>query len=86
MREGDVEWVRSLLLERGPDVNVEKDGSALLHLAAEHGHTEIALLLLEEGADVNAKNEEDGWTSLHLALYHSHTEIAELLLERAERM
>jgi ankyrin repeat protein len=45
------------------------------------GHTEIVQLLLEKGADVNAKD-DDGRTALMLAAEKGHTEIVQLLLER----
>jgi ankyrin repeat protein len=49
-------------------------------LAAWNGHLEIVKLLLEHGADVNAKMEGLG-TALHLAASNGHLEIVKLLLE-----
>ena len=34
-----------------------QDGSRALHYAANSGHTEVARLLLDRGADVNSKDE-----------------------------
>jgi ankyrin repeat protein len=42
------------------------------------GRIEIVAMLLEEGADVNAKNGYDG-TALYWASRHGHTEIARLI-------
>jgi cytohesin len=42
-----------------------------LHYAAYGGHKEIAELLIAEGADVNAKD-EDGVTPLHEAALWGH--------------
>ncbi len=37
-------------------------------------------LLLDQGIDVNAKNEK-GWTALHLAAHQGHKDIVELLIK-----
>ena len=42
--------------------------------AAKHNHKEVALLLIENGADVNSKDKY-GWTPLHYAAREGHTEI-----------
>ena len=47
--------------------------------AAKGGHTEKVRVLIEEGADVNAKDNL-GWTALHEAAY-SETDIVEVLLD-----
>ena len=65
-------------LAAGTDVNVKggfADGTPL-HYAAANGHKEIAELLIEKGADLNAKNVV-GMTPLH---YATTKEIADLLL------
>jgi ankyrin repeat protein len=50
-----------------------------LHYAAANDHKEIAELLIEKGADLNAKDVGDG-TPLFSAVYYGHKEIVELLL------
>jgi ankyrin repeat protein len=55
----------------------EKDTA--LHSAAQRGHREIAELLLENGADVNATNRW-GQTPLHYAVVFQHAEAVEVLL------
>jgi len=52
-----------------------------LHVATDGNHTEIAILLLDKGADVNAQD-NDGETPLHIASFKGYIEIAELLLDR----
>lgn len=67
-----------LLIEKGADVN---NGIwTLLHIAAQKGHTEIARLLIKNGAIVN-KLDKDEWTPLYTASYYGQTETFKLLLE-----
>ena len=69
----------------------EEYGFTLLHLAARHGHLEVAELLLKLGADVNdcqisaeenvePKDQEQALTPLHLAARHNHPAMVKLLL------
>ena len=53
----------------------------MLSIAALMGHTEVVALLLENGADVNAKS-RDGGTALHAAAFLGRAETAKLLLEK----
>ncbi|XP_037804224.1 ankyrin-3-like [Penaeus monodon] len=52
-----------------------------LHLAADGGHVEIVKILLQSGADKEAKNYE-GMTPLHLASWGGHAEVIEVLLQK----
>src|SRR3990167_527415 len=65
------------------DLNSIKNnyGSTALIIATEKGHTDIALLLIEKGADLNIKN-RDGDTALIIATEKGHTDIAHLLIEK----
>jgi hypothetical protein len=73
--------VKRLLSIRNINVNVKDDrfGATPLHYAAENGHIEIAHLLLQNGAEVNAKN-NNGYTPLHFAAVHGNVDILHLLL------
>jgi ankyrin repeat protein len=46
--------------------------------AASKGHTDIAQLLLDKGADINVAT-EDGWTPLKVAISEGHSSTATLL-------
>jgi hypothetical protein len=74
--------VKSLLSIRNINVNVKNDwnGSTPLHYAAANGHIEIARLLLQNGADVDVKN-NNGYTPLHWAAEQDNVDILHFLVE-----
>ena len=53
----------------------------MLNYAAFLGHKEIVELLLENGAEVNAKGLAD-WTPLHLAAHNNNEQIVQLLIAK----
>ncbi|MFT4327410.1 MAG: ankyrin repeat domain-containing protein [Wolbachia pipientis] len=71
------------LIEAGANINavttVQKETP--LHIAVRYGHKEVAELLLNKGANVNAV-ERRKWTPLHTAVKSGKVEVAELLLDR----
>jgi len=80
---GNSNKVRELLKRGGLKANPntrDKNGNTPLHLAAEHGFLDVARLLLEHGADVNAIG-KSGWTPLHVAAVNGRMAIVRLLLE-----
>lgn len=70
-------------LTGGADPNIQdpQSGSTLLATAALMGHTEIVGLLLEHGADVNARS-RDGGTALHAAAFLGRANIVKRLLDK----
>jgi RNA polymerase sigma factor (sigma-70 family) len=73
-----------LLLARGANVNLSAKNAmkvAALHAASAEGGFEIARLLIEAGADVNAV-QQAGFTPLHAAAMTGKIELAKLLLAR----
>jgi uncharacterized protein (TIGR03067 family) len=64
-----------LLLTKGADVNVA------LHCAAAHGRVDAAKLLLAQGANINAKD-DNGMTPVYAAAMMCHKEVVELLVAK----
>jgi ankyrin repeat protein len=80
-KQGDVVAVRSLLAE-GADPNVAQgDGLTALHVAAQEGNLEIAEVLLDAGARIEAQTRIGGYTPLHLASGGAHASVVGALLE-----
>jgi ankyrin repeat protein len=50
-------------------------------MRADHGFTECAQMLMEEGADISYSSEKN-ISSLHLAVFKGHYHIAKLLIEK----
>ena len=78
---GDVKVVEQYLAA-GTNVNARAPigNSTPLVIAALHGQTEVARLLVEQGADVSISS-ENGSTPLLIAAFFGHRDIVELLLK-----
>jgi hypothetical protein len=77
----DVETTNTAL---GEIINIDAsdaDGSWPLAIAARHGHTNVAELLLRHGADPNLIDQNTGLTPLKLAASWGREEAARLLIE-----
>ena len=79
---GDVNKM-SAVLSAGANANAKmiKNGMTILMTASQEGHPEVVKLLLEKGADVNAKS-NTGATALICASQQGNPEVAKLLLEK----
>jgi uncharacterized glyoxalase superfamily protein PhnB len=84
---GDVEALRRLLADdpglvhaKGPDWRHYIGGPGL-HAAAEHGHAGAVRLLLDHGADPNARDPGDNASALHFAAGCGHFETVRALLD-----
>jgi ankyrin repeat protein len=77
--------VKFLIVKHSQDVNARGFKLRLketpLHVALCRGHADIAQLLLEHGADVNAQNDGND-TPLHLSSEYGDLEVVRILLER----
>ena len=80
MRE-DIAAVMALL-RQGSDVNAAQgDGMTALHWAAQRGNAELASILIEASADVEAGTRIGSYTSLHIASRGGHLDVVTILLE-----
>jgi len=79
-REGDLERVRALIAE-GADVNAKDPmhGETPLHKTVYNEYKEIALLLIEHGADVDGTGTDE--SPLHDAAFFDRIEMVRLLLD-----
>ena len=79
IERGNIETLQQLI-DEGINVNVIRDGSTPLMIAASKGKPEVAGVLLQAGVNINEKN-EDGWTALHKAAFEQPgSGIVELLV------
>ncbi len=84
--DGNVEGVAAELAEHPDEINQpEDDGLTPLHLAAEHCHTNVVVLLLDRGADINI-TERDNATPLHLAAQEGCTDVVLILINRGAKL
>ncbi|WP_257263221.1 ankyrin repeat domain-containing protein [Endozoicomonas sp. ONNA2] len=66
---------------QGVNVNIGIDGVTALMFAAQSGQWEVAELLMECGAEVNA-GKGVGFTALMMASEHGHQQVAKLLIDK----
>ena len=79
---GGYEQVGRVLLENGADVNaapVPTTKDTVLTIAADKGHLKVVQLLIEYGAQLDAKNKKS-CTALWLACQNGHLEVAQSLV------
>ena len=76
-------------IKMGVNAEINEPNNALkqnaIHIAAGIKNVDIAKLLIEYGADVNARINSDndkinGWTALHIAVYNNHFDMVSILL------
>ncbi|SPO05222.1 uncharacterized protein DNG_07909 [Cephalotrichum gorgonifer] len=91
---GNLSWARMLLKHYASDgipflrrYTSRKDsyGRTPLFWAATRGHRDVAELLLDHGANINAKD-RGKMTALHIAVTGGHKDVVSLLLDRSARI
>ena len=83
--KGNFEKVKECL-KNGANINYRHHSNTALHWAIWHKKNDIAKYLIEQGADINLKNESettplDGDTPLKYAVQENNVEITNILLE-----
>jgi ankyrin repeat protein len=78
---GDIELIREVL-KTNPDRDARDSfGGAALHDAMFQKNTEIVILLIENGYNINAIGPANGYTPLHDAVMANNAAAAKILLE-----
>jgi ankyrin repeat protein len=88
-KKGDVAAVKRLLgVDKALVDALDRDGSTPLHCAAWKGHAAVAKVLLDAGANANAKsrNEHYGDTPLHAAAHGNQAAVVKLLIENGAKL
>ena len=81
---GHIETVRYLVGLKDVDVNhAENNGNAVLHWTVLKGHVDVVQVLIDAGADIEARNKDDeqGRSPLLLASVEGHLDIVKMLVE-----
>lgn len=78
-RLGQTETVRQLVVNSGAPFTSDWLGTTALHQAAQHGHPEIAEILLRGGVNRDARTKIER-TALHLAAQSGSLEVVDLLV------
>ena len=82
---GHAHIVRELLKHRADTEARDTRGYSPLLLAAKNGHTKIVKLLLDGGANIQAKPDVGEWTALSLAIRAKQRETAQFLLDHGAK-
>jgi len=83
VRKGDAAAVTAAL-DKGADVNAKfRYGATALFKAAERGHTDVANILLERGADTKVKDTFYQATAMTWALSGNHVGVVRLILQKS---
>ena len=70
-RRGDLKAVQEILLADPTQCQVPTtDGATPLMVAAMMGHKQVAQVLVQYGAHLDAQDHKNGWTALMQAIYH----------------
>ena len=81
------ELIEAVLSRKGVRVNAKETsfGMTALHVAASQGHTKVVEVLLQNGSDIEAR-EETGRTPLHTAAFRAQKQVVQILLEKGAKV
>ena len=81
IQTGNLRRVQELINENPEVVNAQNTiNQTPLHIAAYNGHTNVATILLDHGANIDAQDDFNQ-TPLHAAAYNGHAAVATVLLD-----
>lgn len=81
-RRGDLKAVQEILLADPSQCQIPTaDGATPLMVAAMMGHKQVAQVLVQYGAHLDAQDHKNGWTALMQAIYHRQTSMAKFLVQ-----
>ena len=84
--KGLIKFLRNLskkAINKGVRLYRDDEGRSCLHVACEKNFSDIVLLLLEHGADVDSKCKLYGFTALRYSIHHASIECLETLLQNS---
>lgn len=77
----------ALLLDNGGNVNeADSSGNLPMYYAGMSSSVDVARLLLQKGADINARDPSSGSTALHLAVTYGRNTVVEFLVENGAKL
>lgn len=82
VEKGEPDSLLQNLLKNGADVNAAQgDGMTALHWAADRGDADLAAMLIQAGAQVDAVTRIGSYQPIHIAAREGHLEVVEILLD-----
>ncbi len=81
MAEGDLDAVQDHFDQLHPINERDTQGMTALMWAARYGQTEIAIWLIDRGADAEMREYQFNWTAMMWAARYGHTDVVRLLLD-----
>lgn len=70
-----------ILLDKGANNAADARRYTPLHCACNGGNYDIVKLLIQNGAEVNCKNDSESTPSLHRSSYYDHVDVSRLLID-----
>ncbi|KAI0389518.1 ankyrin repeat-containing domain protein [Xylariaceae sp. FL0594] len=83
--DGDVDQIKYLIGNRGVDVDERDNNDTALMLGASHGHRDACQVLLDNGANINARDAQNR-TPLMLAIHYSQADVCKVLQDNGADM
>jgi len=79
---GDLAVVQKLVAENVNIDTTNDEGRTPLHMSIKTNHRAITIFLIENGADIHARDQEDNFSPLHYAAQQGFADVVEMLIQR----